>query len=299
MLSRRESARDDDELVRYLLGELSDEDAERLDERSLADDDFAARLRLVEDDLVDAYAAGRLAGERLKRFESFYLASPRRREKTAFAKRLLQTVEREALRRESDRAATAQRGNRVWFPLAAAAAVALCLLSGWLLVRDARIRTALYDAQQRVAAADRRAGELSTQLAGEQQAAAAARASLADARAAQPASTVALVLLPQTRGVGPVPIVAVGRDGAVPIELAIDAADRASFEAALRDPATNAIVWRSGPIAAVRSRPAPLLAVSVPASILKSQHYTIDVFARRGGGTGDFVGSYAFEVVRR
>src|SRR4029453_16539452 len=133
MLSRRESARDDDELVRYFLGELSDEDTERLDERSLADDDFAARLRLVEDDLVDAYAAGRLAGERLKRFESFYLASPRRREKTAFAKRLLETVDREALRRESGRAATAQRGNRVWFPLAAAAGVALCLLSGGLL----------------------------------------------------------------------------------------------------------------------------------------------------------------------
>ena len=89
MLSRREPARDDDELVGYLLGELSEEDAERLDEMSLVDDEFAARLRLVEDDLVDAYAGGRLSGERLKRFESFYLASPRRREKAAFAKRVL------------------------------------------------------------------------------------------------------------------------------------------------------------------------------------------------------------------
>ena len=35
----------DDEIIRYLLGELPDDDAERLDEQSVVDDDFASRLR--------------------------------------------------------------------------------------------------------------------------------------------------------------------------------------------------------------------------------------------------------------
>ena len=51
-------------------------------------------LCLVEDDLVDAYASGRLTGELLEGFESFYLASPRRRAKVTFAAQFRRVVER-------------------------------------------------------------------------------------------------------------------------------------------------------------------------------------------------------------
>lgn len=298
MMRRREPA-GDDELVRYLLGELPEDAAERLDERSVMDDEFATRLRLAEDDLVDAYARGRLTGDRRRRFESFYMASPRRRQKVAFARELLDEVEHEVRRRQPDETVTAGSGTLRWLP-ALAAAVALCLVTGWLYLRDAQLQAALSEAQHRVAAADRRAAELSTELAAQQRAAAAAQASLTEVRAAQPVAPVALVLLPQTRGIGPMPIVAVGPESrTVPIELAIDAADRAAYAAALRDPATNHIVWRSGPLAAVRSRAVPLLAVAVPAALLKSQHYAVDVFAPGPRGANDFVGSFAFEVIRR
>src|SRR5262245_48159390 len=73
----------------YLLGLLPDEDAERLDELSIIDDQVAERLRIVEDDLVDAYVNGELTGATLERFESHYLASERRREKVRFARTLL------------------------------------------------------------------------------------------------------------------------------------------------------------------------------------------------------------------
>src|SRR5580765_7224603 len=82
-----------DELVQYLLGLLPPEDAERLDEASIVDDDVAARLRSVEDDLVDAYVRGALTGETLTRFESHYLLSPRRRQHVAFAGRFLRAVD--------------------------------------------------------------------------------------------------------------------------------------------------------------------------------------------------------------
>src|SRR6266542_2247099 len=80
------SGPDDAQLVRYLLGLLPDEEAEHVDELTVADDDVAWRVRGVENDLVDAYVRGTLDGEALARFESFYLSSPLRRAKVTFAK---------------------------------------------------------------------------------------------------------------------------------------------------------------------------------------------------------------------
>ena len=48
-------APDDRHLASYLLGLLPEEEAERLDEASVVDDELASRLCGVEDDLVDAY----------------------------------------------------------------------------------------------------------------------------------------------------------------------------------------------------------------------------------------------------
>ena len=80
---------DDQLLIRYLLGSLEEDKAERLDELSVADDDFAWRLKAVENDMVDSYVRGDLSGETLARFESFYVSTPRRRERVEFARALL------------------------------------------------------------------------------------------------------------------------------------------------------------------------------------------------------------------
>jgi hypothetical protein len=87
-----EAQADDRQLRDYLLGLLPDEHAERLDEMSIADSAIAWRLRLVEDDLVDGYVRGALVAESLERFESFYLASPRRRDKVNFAASFLHVI---------------------------------------------------------------------------------------------------------------------------------------------------------------------------------------------------------------
>ena len=78
----------DERLVDYLLGRLSDEEAQRYDERSIADDEFVWRLRDVENDLIDAYVRGLLTGETCRRFTTVYMASPRRRERVMFARSL-------------------------------------------------------------------------------------------------------------------------------------------------------------------------------------------------------------------
>jgi hypothetical protein len=90
----RESRNEDQLFVHYLLGLLPEKDAERVDELSIANEAVASRLCAVENDLVDAYVRGTLAGDTLKRFESFYLASTRRHEKVMIARGLLRIVDR-------------------------------------------------------------------------------------------------------------------------------------------------------------------------------------------------------------
>src|SRR5262245_34596335 len=74
-----ESIQDNWRLLHYLLGLLPEDETERLDEASITNEDIAARLSLVEDDLVDAYVTGTLDEDTRGHFEAFYLQSPRRR----------------------------------------------------------------------------------------------------------------------------------------------------------------------------------------------------------------------------
>src|SRR5580765_6197913 len=91
-------SRDEGVLIRYLVGALAEPEAERLDELSIVDDEFAARLRAIENDLVDGYVRGELSGETLDLFQSNYLPSSASREKVRFAETL---VERRAIHPES------------------------------------------------------------------------------------------------------------------------------------------------------------------------------------------------------
>lgn len=75
-----------EEITAYLLGILPEAEVERLDELSFIDDDFVNELNIAEKDLIDAYVNGELAGEKLEKFESYYLASPLRRKKVEFAR---------------------------------------------------------------------------------------------------------------------------------------------------------------------------------------------------------------------
>lgn len=280
----------DEQLIRYLLGALPRDEAERLDECTIADDELAARLRHVEEDLVDAYAAGTLTGERLHRFESFYLASPRRRHKAAFAKALRHSVAPIRPSNEPSRA----------FRWALVAAAVLTLVAGLLFVQNLSMRRELRDVQQRTILADERATNAAQELQVERAAVAAAKRALADARAPQPPATFALVLLPQNRGVASIPTIALPSDApSVPVDLALERSAGVSYTVALRDPATNLTVWSSPTLRRRRGGQNAVVPVSLPAALLKAQHYALDLFEPRPGNEPEFVSSYAFEVVRR
>jgi anti-sigma factor RsiW len=73
-------------LHEYLLGSLPEAEAERFDELSFTDENFADALKIAENDLVDAYIHDELTGATLAKFKTHYLASPLRREKVEFAR---------------------------------------------------------------------------------------------------------------------------------------------------------------------------------------------------------------------
>src|SRR6185295_1414314 len=162
----RDFGPDDQEVVRYLLGVLPEEERQRFDEASIVDDEMAVRVRSVENDLVDAYVSRTLAGETLARFESFYLASPRRRQRVKSAERFLGAVDRVPVRGAATAAPAASGRAAPWsrFAWLAAAAAFLLVACGVLLVEDLRLREGLSQARRAGVAGERRSQTLARQL---------------------------------------------------------------------------------------------------------------------------------------
>src|SRR4029453_17878285 len=73
---------------RYLLGQLSEEEAEALEDGYFASAEALEQVWGIETDLVDAYVAGELAPEERSAFESHYLASPLHQDRVASARAL-------------------------------------------------------------------------------------------------------------------------------------------------------------------------------------------------------------------
>ena len=82
------------QMTRYLLGELSEQEQTELEARYFADSVLFDTLADVETALVDDYVRDRLPADTRLRFESHYLADPRRRERVRFARALISTIDR-------------------------------------------------------------------------------------------------------------------------------------------------------------------------------------------------------------
>ena len=304
---RRESPHDDQHIERYVLGLLPEDAAERLDEAGIVDDEFAARLRGVENDLVDGYVRGTLAPDTLARFESYYLSSPRRRESVRFARSFARAVdslaaEKRTLASSDPRPPGWRRTILRWpalWTLAASAAL-LLVVGGTLRFIGGRPRSGSQAAQTPAATARRGSPEPNERVA-ERAPGAPSAATPSSGPAKPPArAAVSLILLPQTRSIGAVPTLAIPPDAERALfELELEANEFPRYQAGLRDPATNRVVWRSVWIAAKSQGDRASVSVAVPASVLGSQHYSLDLSARTETGATEVVGSYAVRIVTR
>ena len=83
----------EDNVTRYLLGELSEQEQAALEEKYFSDPQVFNEVLKVESELVDAYARGQLSTEMRERFEQSYLKHPARRQRVEFAKALTTRID--------------------------------------------------------------------------------------------------------------------------------------------------------------------------------------------------------------
>ena len=79
----------EEELIRsYLLGELSEDELQKVEQRVMSDDHFAERVSIIEDSLVEDYIEGKLAGPDRTSFEKLLLSTPQGSEQVRFTQAL-------------------------------------------------------------------------------------------------------------------------------------------------------------------------------------------------------------------
>lgn len=308
---------DDEELERYLLGLVAEEATERLDEASIADDEVSMRLRVVESDLVDSYVRGKLAGETLARFESHYLSSPRRRERVRLAASFIGAVDRSVASAEGA-ISTVRSARPTRLPWMATAAAFVIVVGGILLLEFGRPRHEWPDTTSARSAPERRTEQVDRRLAPEPPAGTASveerdrarpsaaaptsiipKAESSGGRAAEPGPIVAVVLLPPTRAVAPIPTLAIPATvDRVRFELRLESNDFAAYRVGLKDPASHRILWRSGWIPAQLSAEQASVSVVVPANLFERQHYSLDLAGRDAGRREDVIGSYPVRILQ-
>jgi len=327
---------DDQTLVLYLLGSLAADQAESIDQLSVIDEDFASRVETIEADLIDAYVAGQLSGRTLEDFTSRYLASPRRRERVAFATDFQKMLAGAAFTSQGLNAASLEsqsnspdshvasfHRNRAgrWSPAArwalAAAALALVFLGAWIALTNARLNADIRRAREQQTALVRTAEELRREIDEMRSAGSekekeleSLRQRLAQVQQQQQAqgsgvrqqtdvpNILSFLLTPQTRGINQPPQLSLAAAvDYVTLQLDLEPVDFTVYRAELKT-AGGQVAWRSGRLRAKRDGAGRALHITVRAGLLKSGRYSIIAYGIASDGNSEPVGTYNFTVVR-
>lgn len=312
--SLKDADHNEDLLVRYLLGQLSEAEQERVEQSYLADEEWQQRLALAEDDLIDDYVLGTLRATERAAFEEHFLASPRRRERVAFARVWRQWVNA-AAPPATPRPRTAWQWRGRGATMLLVAATVLLLIGGaWLTFEAARLRRELARAQaertalaqseeqlrQRVDDERARNDDLSRQLA--ESLAGPTSPNEPGHNGIEPPAIASFVLstglareagggqkLDLPRGAGQVRLQLLFRE-AGPTSAA------ATYRAALRTPEGRQVFSRDG----LKARPAGAARlVTLPAANLSGGDYILTLERRNAANEYEAVAEYAFTVTRK
>ena len=129
----KNDALDEEQLIRYLLGELPEEEMLKLEETYFLDEGAFNDLQAAERELIDKYLERRLSEHERHKFETFFLSSPARKERLRFAKSFKRYL---SVRRGGQRRTYLQRPHvptsrlRRFFTTPAALPVSILLVLG-------------------------------------------------------------------------------------------------------------------------------------------------------------------------
>jgi len=303
-----------DTLVRYLLGDLPEEDLERLAEEYFVRDEAWEALGAIESDLIDAYICGDLSPELQQKFTANFMNSPRRRERVEFAKTLMNSAVREQAGagriegRKEEKWRAGPPPARPWFQRAptrfAVAAVALVMASMIVAVavQNGRLRNEL----QRMQYAQT---ELQHQVDIARQQAANRGTDTHGAKLETPLSqllsheipTISIMLSPgvlrNSKNQSPkLPLT--GVRSSIVLLLDLDQDQYAGYDAVVKTAGGKPIKRIKGLKSQRVQDNQKAVALSMPAQLLKRDDYVVTLFGRRTNGQVEPIHSYAFSVSR-
>jgi hypothetical protein len=317
-------------LVRYLLGQLPEEEQQQIEQRAFDDDEFYRRLLEVEDDLRCAYAQGTLPLAQKKLFEKRFLIFADERKRVTIAREMIAEL-RQASVEDEWSSASSQPVRKIdrrllsWFFGSASpavrfamAAAALVVVAGvvWLLFETAQLRkeisrlraeraTAEKQLDERSAEERARVEQLDKQLGEERDRRAqleqelARRGEQADEQSAGPA-VIALFLAPgRIRGGGETKRLVLApsvEQVQLRLELAGDIAS--SYRAVVLNSEGNE-VWTRTALRARRDGARPFISFSIPARILAEDDYELKLTGLDNTGQPERTDSYYFTVLKK
>jgi hypothetical protein len=327
---------DDQLITNYILGRLSEEEVECLDELSFDEDDFAYRLQAIEDDLVDAYVIGELAGQNLESFNSHYLLTPNRLDKVKFATAFQLFMNRSVtadgrdgvqvpatVRPERFKRASSRRSWQALYTVLdppirwglGVAAMLLVLLGAGLVVDNFRLRSRLQQTNtDRHALDPSEQQELRAQLERERSANSEIEKELkrtrdqldrlerqrAESRKPALPKDLAIAhfyLSPQTRAIDRATTISIPPGtDYVSFQLELEPGEVHSYRAELKTQSGNQVIWRTGNLNARASGKSRVIDISIPANMLMTRWYILEL---SGSAASEVEAGYPFRVEKR
>jgi hypothetical protein len=322
---------DNEELmVKYLLGELPEEEQLRLEERFFTDDEYYQQLLALEDELMYDYAAGGLSPEQRVKFERRFLDSPQARRKAELAGAVLNKVAEASARRAP--APVVEERRSLWqsllaffslqdpamqFSLAAASAL-LFVGASWLFYQTTRLRSRVEQIEAARVSQERQSAESSArqqQLSGELERERSRRAQLEQELATQQAARdregrssssstfLSFILAPGLvrDADGPKRLLVPASAGALRLQLDLKRPDDyRGYRAALRRETPDGPELWSQDLSRARSfASGRTVVVNLPAKLLPEGVYVITLSGRTSGGEMEEIDDYYFNIVRQ
>jgi hypothetical protein len=325
---------DDQLMVRYLLGQLPEEEQLRLEERAFSDQEYLQNVLAVERDLIDEYVRGELSGVERRQFEKLFLASSDRRRKVEFARALVSVVSESPLSESFARPMIQHapvswwdsllawlRGPRMALKFSLAAAAMIVVLGvSWLIAETVRLRTQLAQLQaqqqsqqrneekqlqeealrQQLAEQQKRNEELARQLQSERQHLARLQKELDKSSPTRPIIA-SLMLLPGVpRGSTDLPKLVVPQGARhARLQIGLEKGDvHKRFHVELRTAGGEA-VWSQNNLAARAARAGRAVVLHLPVSVLNTGEYELALRGADDKGGVEDVGYYYFTVLKR
>jgi hypothetical protein len=308
-------------LKRFLLGDLSETERAEVEDRFLADDDFFQGLLIGEDDLIDAYMRGELPAAESALFERCCLSTQRGRQRVEFARTLFNSLsgktETIVATREQNATVSWWRtlfdkfvGRRPVLSFTLAAALLVVILGGiWVLRERGRTRFTSEPEQARQTTPappqESTPPSINAPLEPEQPQREKETSNSAPPRETpkktSPTSPViaTFTLVPgMVRGEG-------GAGALILPDAATEARLRLMLESegykqyrATLSTAEGRRVW-SRVLTNGSSKKSAHLTLKLPADLLKSGDYVLDLSGANGGGNWESVADYSFRIVRK